>query len=53
MTRMYVYLVECKSCKVAIRLETKTEAKQAFSQHLKKCTDVEAPILIEAPYVGS
>ena len=53
MTRMYVYLVECKSCKQAVRVETKTEAKGAYSKHLKRCSDVEAPVLIEAPYVGS
>lgn len=53
MTIMYVWLVECKSCKEAIRLETKTEAKQAFNQHLKKCSDVEKPRLVEAVYIGS
>lgn len=50
---MYVYLVECKSCKQAVRVETMTEAKQAFTQHLKKCTDVDKPRLVEAVYIGS
>jgi len=53
MTRMYVWLVECKSCREAIRLVTMTEAKQAFSKHMKKCTDVEKPRLVEAVYIGT
>jgi hypothetical protein len=48
----YVWLVHCPSCKESIRLEKKTEAKIAFKMHLKKCTDVNPPELIEAPYVG-
>jgi len=53
MTRMYVWLVSCPTCKEAIRLETMTEAKQAFSKHMKKCTDVEKPRLVEAVYIGT
>ena len=53
MTRMYVYLVKCSTCNESIRLETKTEAKQAFTQHLKKCSDVEKPRLVEAVYIGT
>ena len=53
MTIMYVWLVRCPTCKEGIRLETKTEAKQAFYKHMKKCSDVEKPILVEAMYVGS
>lgn len=52
MTIMYVWLVKCETCKIAIRLERKTEAKQAFTQHLKRCSDVEKPRLVEAPYIG-
>lgn len=50
---MYVWLVRCETCKEGIRLETKTEAKAAYSKHLKKCTDVEKPRLVEAVYIGS
>jgi hypothetical protein len=53
MTIKYVWLVRCETCNEQVRLVTMTEAKRAYSQHLKKCTDVESPILIEAPYVGS
>lgn len=53
MTIMYVWLVKCPTCKEAIRLENKTAAKRAYSQHLKKCSDVESPVLIESPYVGT
>ena len=53
MTIMYVWLVECKSCKQAVRVETKTEAKGAYSKHLKRCSDVEKPRLVEAVYIGS
>jgi len=53
MTIKYVWLVECKSCREGIRLVTMTEAKAAYSKHMKKCTDVEKPILVEAMYVGS
>jgi hypothetical protein len=49
----YVYLVKCETCREQIRLTTKTEAKRAFSMHLKKCSDVNPPELVEAPYVGS
>lgn len=48
----YVWLIRCETCKEQIRLVTKTEAKQAFTQHLKRCSDVEKPRLVEAPYIG-
>ncbi len=48
----FVWLVRCDTCKESIRLERKTEAKIAFSMHLKKCSDVNSPELIEAPFVG-
>jgi hypothetical protein len=53
MTIMYVWLVQCPTCKEGIRLETKTEAKAAYYKHMRKCSDVEKPRLVEAMYIGS
>jgi len=53
MTIMYVWLIHCPTCKEGIRVETKTEAKAAYRKHMRRCSDVEFPVLVEAPYVGS
>jgi hypothetical protein len=49
----FVWLVRCDTCKESIRLERKTEAKRAFSMHLKKCSDVSVPELVEGPFIGT